>query len=230
VGFSDFVRFVVLQKYGGIYTDADVLWLRDAWAFRGHEFAYRWSYLPQYNTAVMSLERNSSIGAELIKSALASSLHNRSLSFEAFHPHRLAAYCREKTLQWDMLPSALFDPLWLHYDLVTRHQSKGHGLLVAIPPEPEPVVADQAAVEAGERAGEGVGAAAAAVATFPFEHFDDFFVDKQIAHTMPSFIDNFFRGSFAYHWHNRWDNAVEEGSYFLAFENYFRQQMDQTVG
>jgi hypothetical protein len=203
VGFSDFVRFLVLQKYGGIYTDADVMWLRDAWPFRGHEFAYRWSYLPHYNTAVMALERNSNIGAQLIEAAAAASQHNLSLSFEAFHPHRLAGYCQERGLQWDMLPSALFDPLWLHFDLVTRRKRRDR-----TGNYPADVGEFQARFQAAATAEVSATAEAAfemgtvqkdtkRVLPFPFESFDDFFLDKKVIYTTPSFIDRFFRGSFA---------------------------------
>jgi mannosyltransferase OCH1-like enzyme len=54
VGYTDFVRFFVLQLYGGIYIDLDVLLLRDFAPLHGLEYAYRWSKLKEKcNTAVL---------------------------------------------------------------------------------------------------------------------------------------------------------------------------------
>ena len=41
VGFSDFVRFLVLYLFGGLYVDADVATLQDLWPLYGREFTYR---------------------------------------------------------------------------------------------------------------------------------------------------------------------------------------------
>ena len=57
VSLSDLVRFVVLDVYGGIYTDGDVIYLkcmRELWQYT---FAYRWSYTERLNTAVLGINR-----------------------------------------------------------------------------------------------------------------------------------------------------------------------------
>ncbi|CAG8682778.1 3925_t:CDS:2, partial [Racocetra fulgida] len=57
VGYSDLVRFVLLYRYGGMYVDADVLFLRDMRPVYhlDQEFAYRWSFWLNYNTAILRL-------------------------------------------------------------------------------------------------------------------------------------------------------------------------------
>jgi WD repeat and SOF domain-containing protein 1 len=77
---SDMARFVLCHRFGGIYLDADTILLRDweeLWGWRG-QFAYRWSRLEKYNTAVLRLHRHSAVGSFLFKTALANGLD--------FHP------------------------------------------------------------------------------------------------------------------------------------------------
>lgn len=79
---SDMARFVLTHRYGGMYIDTDTLLLRDweeLWNWRG-AFAYRWSRLPEYNTAIMRMHRYSALGSFIFKAALANGLD--------FHPVR----------------------------------------------------------------------------------------------------------------------------------------------
>ena len=63
---SDLLRVVVLQKYGGVYFDADVLLLRDLGPLLGEEFAYQWgAHCSWSNNAVVRLFANSSLGQRL---------------------------------------------------------------------------------------------------------------------------------------------------------------------
>lgn len=77
---SDMARFVLCHRFGGVYLDADTILLRDweeLWGWKG-QFAYRWSRLEKYNTAVLKLHRHSATGSFLFHTALANSLD--------FHP------------------------------------------------------------------------------------------------------------------------------------------------
>jgi hypothetical protein len=56
-GVLDLVRFMILNLYGGIYVDGDVLFLRDMSLFWTENFAYRWSQLETWNTAVLGLNK-----------------------------------------------------------------------------------------------------------------------------------------------------------------------------
>lgn len=55
---SDMARFLLAHRFGGIYVDTDTLLLRDfeeLFNWSG-AFAYRWSRMREYNTAVMKLK------------------------------------------------------------------------------------------------------------------------------------------------------------------------------
>jgi WD repeat and SOF domain-containing protein 1 len=106
---SDMARFVLCHRFGGVYVDADTIFLRDweeLWGWKG-AFAYRWSRLEKYNTAVLKLQRNSAIGSFLFKTALANGLD--------FHPMTISRYTKDANLEGLLLrlPDALFDPAWL---------------------------------------------------------------------------------------------------------------------
>lgn len=57
VAISDFVRFFVLDIYGGIYTDGDVIYLRDMKSLWRENFAYKWSGTSRINTAVVGINK-----------------------------------------------------------------------------------------------------------------------------------------------------------------------------
>jgi hypothetical protein len=117
VGFSDFVRFLVLYLFGGLYVDADVATLQDLWPLYGRQFTYRWGFRNAYNTAVLGLGApRSSLAAKLSQAAM-----DDDHGYASFHPYRLLGYCEKGRFRClDMLPSEAFDPLWLHmigYDM-----------------------------------------------------------------------------------------------------------------
>lgn len=115
---SDMARFVLCHRFGGIYLDADTIFLRDweeLWGWRG-QFAYRWSYHQKYNTAVMKLHKNSALGTFLFKTALENGLD--------FHPMTVSRYLKDAGLE-DLLfriPDALFDPAWLNMERYQRER------------------------------------------------------------------------------------------------------------
>ncbi|KAG0368519.1 hypothetical protein BC939DRAFT_504393 [Gamsiella multidivaricata] len=71
VALSDQARFLILYRYGGMYLDADVLLLRDMSPLydAGMEFAYEWSSTQMYNTAVLRLNRGSSVARRILDGA-----------------------------------------------------------------------------------------------------------------------------------------------------------------
>jgi WD repeat and SOF domain-containing protein 1 len=105
---SDAVRFVILHKYGGMYIDADILLLRDLQPLYMHEFAYRWSTLDEFNTAVLRLHPRSSISAKLLDLA-----HIKQDPY-IFYPTTIRSYLEPMVLT--RLPAIFFDPLWLVAD------------------------------------------------------------------------------------------------------------------
>lgn len=119
---SDLARFVLCHRFGGIYLDADNILLRDweeLWGWKG-AFAYRWSRMERYNTAIMHLNKNSALGSFIFKTALKNNMD--------FHPHIIWKYVKDAHLE-DLLrrlPDALFDSAWLNTE----------GFQLTRPPQP----------------------------------------------------------------------------------------------
>lgn len=109
---SDLARFTITHRYGGIYIDADTVFLRDweeLWNYKG-QFAYRWSYHDKYNTAVLKLHKGSALGKFLFQAALENGLD--------FHPMTISEYLKDAGLEKLLyrLPDALFDAAWLNFE------------------------------------------------------------------------------------------------------------------
>lgn len=113
---SDLVRFVLLQRFGGIYIDSDTLFLRDweeLWGWKG-AFAYRWSIHELYNTAIIRMHRGSALGSFILRTAMRNDWD--------FHPHSIARYMKDAYSDNLLyrLPDALFDPNWIYSEKVHR--------------------------------------------------------------------------------------------------------------
>lgn len=113
---SDMARFVLCHRFGGIYLDADTILLRDweeLWGWKG-AFAYRWSRLETYNTAVLHLNKNSALGTFLFRTALKNLLD--------FHPMTVSRYAKDAYIEGLLLrlPDALFDSAWLNTEYYQR--------------------------------------------------------------------------------------------------------------
>ncbi|KAI0033396.1 hypothetical protein K488DRAFT_77892 [Vararia minispora EC-137] len=115
---SDMARFVLCHRFGGIYLDADTIFLRDweeLWGWHG-AFAYRWSRLENYNTAVLRMHRNSALGTFIFRTALKNGLD--------FHPMSITKYLKHAQLEGLLLrlPDALFDSAWLNTEDYQRNR------------------------------------------------------------------------------------------------------------
>ncbi|KAG6852523.1 hypothetical protein C0991_011251 [Blastosporella zonata] len=113
---SDMARFILCHRFGGIYLDADTIFLRDweeLWGWKG-AFAYRWSRLEKYNTAVLKMHKNSALGTFLFRTALKNGLD--------FHPMSVSSYTKDAFLEPLLLrlPDALFDSAWLNTENFQR--------------------------------------------------------------------------------------------------------------
>ncbi|KAF8892951.1 glycosyltransferase family 32 protein [Infundibulicybe gibba] len=113
---SDMARFVLCHRFGGIYLDADTILLRDweeLWGWKG-AFAYRWSRLEKYNTAVLRMNKGSALGTFLFRTALKNGLD--------FHPMTVSQYTADAHLEGLLLrlPDALFDSAWLNTEYFQR--------------------------------------------------------------------------------------------------------------
>ncbi|KAK0447074.1 hypothetical protein EV421DRAFT_181100 [Armillaria borealis] len=113
---SDMARFVLCHRFGGIYLDADTIFLRDweeLWGWTG-AFAYRWSRLEKYNTAVLRMTKGSALGTFLFRTAMKNGLD--------FHPMSISRYTADAHLEGLLLrlPDALFDSAWLNTEYYQR--------------------------------------------------------------------------------------------------------------
>jgi WD repeat and SOF domain-containing protein 1 len=113
---SDMARFVLCHRFGGVYLDADTILLRDweeIWGWKG-AFAYRWSRLAKYNTAVLRMHKGSALGTFLFRTALKNGLD--------FHPMTVSRYTADAHLERLLLrlPDALFDSAWLNTENFQR--------------------------------------------------------------------------------------------------------------
>jgi WD repeat and SOF domain-containing protein 1 len=115
---SDMARFVLCHRFGGVYLDADTIFLRDweeIWGWKG-AFAYRWSRLPKYNTAVLRMHKGSALGSFLFRTAMKNGLD--------FHPMTVSRYTADAHLEGLLLrlPDALFDSAWLNTESYQRER------------------------------------------------------------------------------------------------------------
>ena len=115
---SDLARFILCHRFGGIYMDVDNIFLRDweeLWGWNG-AFAYRWSRLEKYNTAVLRLNKGSALGTFLFRTALKNGLD--------FHPMTVSRYTKDAYLENLLLrlPDALFDSAWLNTESYQRER------------------------------------------------------------------------------------------------------------
>lgn len=105
---SDFFRTLILHKYGGVYCDFDMIFLRDFSPLLKYEFVYKWQdYSVQHlNGAVMRLIKNSEISNQLINE-----INNRQE-----YPMNWGSnsYCSiaMRNQNFIVFPAAFFDPEW----------------------------------------------------------------------------------------------------------------------
>jgi len=125
ISLSDMIRFFVLDIYGGIWTDGDVIYLEDMRLLWEKNFAYRWSFTNEYNTAVIGINKqfDPRISELYKKFADGNEISFRSF-VPLFHPHRLRRLLEEGNIfNSTILPSYhphLFDPAWLCHDGVQK--------------------------------------------------------------------------------------------------------------
>lgn len=111
VNHSNTFRQLILYKYGGIYFDLDVLFLRDLRllfdALRIEEFCYRWALEPYANSALLKLHQQSRLAQRLLL---------KGIRLGSYKP-RLLLNFDDRNLDMWVLPSGFFDPFWLSFDV-----------------------------------------------------------------------------------------------------------------
>lgn len=180
---SNFARLTILHNEGGIYVDADTVFLRDlhelpSGIFQSDEFCSQWSsHIRSGNNAFLRLRRGS---------ATAVALMNRAVAESSCGARAILAFEGGGGIDLLVLPSAVSDPLWAHHDGRDR------------------------------------------VRKAPIQRFDEFFASAKfgpLRWPVRSYRD-FFRGAFAYHWHNQWNADARPGSYFWRFHREFDAILD----
>jgi hypothetical protein len=123
VAYSDFIRFLVLYKYGGIYTDGDVLYLRDMRPFWKKNFVYRWSFARDYNTAIMGLQRGRNRNIDALYDAILGNNKRYINLVGSFYPAKIKNAVWRLNKGWiynytdfEVYHSIIFDPAWLCND------------------------------------------------------------------------------------------------------------------
>ena len=193
---SDAVRFIVLHLHGGVYLDMDVLILRDMRPLllpdptSGHQHAFAEQWVErcnpgEYNTAVISLPANSSLSSYLLRGGVRMGMN--------FHPKVIGRMMWRdgRNDELKMLHNAVFDPL------VTNLRRQGT-TTCTVPCHKNFKSAFMSTVE--EAPNEWSNYRGETFAAIGDSHNTD------IAEALPSTnrtLENFFRGSFAYHIHNQ---------------------------
>jgi hypothetical protein len=110
---SNLFRFVVLHKHGGLYSDLDMLFLRDLGTLVDAlgtevEWAYRWSaHMNHGNNGFMRLHAGGTTSGQLL---------HRGLSSRGMRSRDVLRFEDAEEIDLLILPSAVFDPLWAHHD------------------------------------------------------------------------------------------------------------------
>lgn len=106
-------RLLILYRYGGFYSDLDVLFLRsfaDLSSICSTEFCYQWATRPHANNAISKLDQKGTAITYLLHKAIQNS---------SFRPWNLFDL-EDNELRLLILPCPFFDPLWLHFDQVDK--------------------------------------------------------------------------------------------------------------
>lgn len=172
---SDWVRLIELYKYGGLYFDLDILFLKDITPLirKYGEFAYPWiTRRGKINNAFLRFKKKSPVITDLLVRAgnerRATGVHGFSGFMIKYKPRDL-----------NLIPYELIDFCWLDWVLC------------------------------------------------PYFNFRWFFKSwNNLGWLKKRRAMNGFKSSYVYHWHNRWNDPIMDGSPFERFEREFDAILD----
>jgi hypothetical protein len=158
---GDLFRVLILNNYGGVYVDVDVVFLRDFAPLLKYEFMYKWGLEPNMiNGAIMRMFKNSKLCNNIL-----SEISNGGISVNTVHwSSILYEKVRSYNKEWVIFPSGFFNSEW--QDM--RYNTPGNGEVF-----------------------------------LPFKK-DTF---------------SLYDGAFSWHWHNKWDANIEDGSKWKTLED-----------
>ena len=159
---GDLFRILALHKYGGVYTDMDIVYLRDFSPLLSQEFMYKWGVEDgMINGAVMHMNNHGKLSNDLLNVISTTTAVPNTTQWST----DLYQTVRKHNKDWTIFPSAFFNSEW--QDDPDRNWGSN------------------------ER------------------------------NAFNVFNWNVYDGAFTWHWHNRWDNEILEGSKFKYYEDKF---------
>jgi len=105
---SDIIRFVVLQVYGGVWFDLDVLFLRNLNSIHLNQYVSQWGSDACGNAAILRLEKNHNLIKTIIKAY-----------DQPFYP--TTTFNIENDLDITIMPGPFFDILWTKSELIPEN-------------------------------------------------------------------------------------------------------------
>jgi hypothetical protein len=178
---GDLFRILCLHKYGGLYADFDVVFLRDLAPVLQQEFMYKWSFQEyMINGAVMRMFKGSLLGKQLLSHIARVPRHGGTAWSTDLYQE-----IRKQNKDWTVFPCGFFNTEWqIASDYRQKHQFND----------------------------------------FQNDELTNFIRDPM---KKTAFSSEFFDGVFTWHWHNCWDNVVEDGSKWELLERKFDSEIKQ---
>lgn len=109
---GDLFRILVLHNYGGLYTDVDMVFLRDFGPLLDQEFMYKWSFQKEMiNGAVMRMFKKSQLSFDLLTEMSKGDVLPGSLNWSTDLYQKVRKYNKN----WTVFPSGFFNTEWQIY-------------------------------------------------------------------------------------------------------------------
>lgn len=106
---GDLFRILCLHKYGGLYVDFDVIFLRDFAPLLDQEFMYKWSFQKNMiNGAVMRLFKDSLLSKQLMMEMVNLGVQPGTINWSSTLYERVYSYNKN----WTILPCGFFNTEW----------------------------------------------------------------------------------------------------------------------
>ena len=106
---GDLFRILILHKYGGVYVDFDVVFLRDFSPLLKQEFMYKWGLEKNMiNGAIMRMYQNSLLTNQLINEIENGSILPNTINWSSDLYQKVRTYNEE----WTIFPSCFFNSEW----------------------------------------------------------------------------------------------------------------------
>lgn len=172
---GDLFRILVLHNYGGLYTDVDMVFLRDFGPLLNQEFMYKWSFQKEMiNGAVMRMFKKSQLSLELLNEMAKGDVVPGSLNWSTDLYQKVRKYNKN----WTIFPSGFFNTEWQIYlsDEDKRNPN--------------------------------------------FKELYDFIRFPFKKNTLSN---EFYEGVFSWHWHNGWNETIEQGSKWELLESRYNK-------